>query len=163
MSGNPSPTPPETSGVNFLQRIGGHAQGKASGGFVELLPLLVSAIVIWFIIGWADQFVRPMAFVSRKPWDIPGYRRCSCGHHIPPGWTGGLHENRQDHNGPATCRSAPRPNSKTHIWGYVPSDHFHERPVPVHPGSVPRMAEGGDDCFGIGHRPSPPGTEGLYK
>ena len=41
-------------------------------GFVELLPLLVSAIVIWLIIGWTDQFVRPMAFVSGNPWDVPG-------------------------------------------------------------------------------------------
>ena len=72
MSVNPSPTPPETSGVNFLHRIGGHAQGKALGGFVELSPLLVSAIVIWLIIGWTDQFVRPMAFVSGNPWDVPG-------------------------------------------------------------------------------------------
>ena len=62
----------EASGVNFLQRIVGHVQGKALGGFMELVPLLVSAIVIWFIIGWADQFVRPMAFVSEKPWDVPG-------------------------------------------------------------------------------------------
>ena len=48
----------EASGVNFLQRIGGHVQSKVLGGFMELVPLLVSAIVIWFIIGWADQFVR---------------------------------------------------------------------------------------------------------
>ena len=62
----------EDSGVNFLQRIGGHVQGKAMGGFMELVPWLVSAIVIWFVIEWADQFVRPMAFVSGKPWDLPG-------------------------------------------------------------------------------------------
>ena len=62
----------EASGVNFLQRIGGHVQSKALGGFMELVPLLVSAIVIWFVIGWADQFVRPMAFVSERPWDLPG-------------------------------------------------------------------------------------------
>ena len=69
---NSKPDAHETSGVNFLQRIGGHVQGKALGGFMELVPLLVSAIVIWFIVGWADQFVRPMAFVSGKPWDLPG-------------------------------------------------------------------------------------------
>ena len=63
---------PGDSGVNSLQRIVGHVQGKALGGFMELVPLLVSAIVIWFVIGWADQFVRPMAFVSGKPWDVPG-------------------------------------------------------------------------------------------
>ena len=63
---------PEDSGVNFLQRIGGHVQGKTLGGFMELVPLLVSAIVIWFIVGWADQFIRPMVFVSEKPWDVPG-------------------------------------------------------------------------------------------
>ena len=63
---------PEASGTNFLQRIGGHVQGKALGGFMELVPLLVSAIVIWFVVGWADQFVRPMAFVAGKPWDLPG-------------------------------------------------------------------------------------------
>ena len=63
---------PEDSGVNFLQRIGGHVQGKALVGFMELVPLLVSEIVIWFVIGWTDQFVRPMSFVSEKPWDVPG-------------------------------------------------------------------------------------------
>ena len=62
----------EASGVNFLQRIGGHVQSKALGGFMELVPLLVSAIVIWFVIGWADQFIRPMTFVAEKPWDVPG-------------------------------------------------------------------------------------------
>ena len=69
---NSKPDALEASQANFLQRIGGHVQGKALGGFMELVPLLVSAIVIWFVIGWADQFVRPMAFVAGKPWDLPG-------------------------------------------------------------------------------------------
>ena len=58
--------------ANVFQRVGGHVQGKTLSGLVELVPLLVTIIVLWFINSYADQFVRPMGFVARKSWDVPG-------------------------------------------------------------------------------------------
>ena len=58
--------------LNTFQRIKGHVQGKTLDGLIALVPLLVSAVVLFFIIGWADQFVRPLAFVAGRPWDFPG-------------------------------------------------------------------------------------------
>ncbi len=57
---------------NVFQRVGGHIQSKTLSGLMELVPLLVTVIVLWFIISYADQFVRPMDFVAGKPWDVPG-------------------------------------------------------------------------------------------
>lgn len=57
---------------NIFQRFGGHIQGKTLSGLMALVPLLVTVIVLWFIISYADQFVRPMGFVAGKPWNVPG-------------------------------------------------------------------------------------------
>ena len=62
----------EASEINVFQRVENHVQGKTLGGLMELVPLLVTAVVLLFIIGWADQFVRPLAFVAGRPWDFPG-------------------------------------------------------------------------------------------
>ena len=58
--------------VNVFQRFAGHVQSKTLSGLMALVPLLVTVIVFWFIISYADQFVRPMGFVAGKPWDVPG-------------------------------------------------------------------------------------------
>ena len=57
---------------NLLQRIESHVQGRTLAGLVELVPLLVTVIVILFIVNQADSFVRPMAFVRGTPWDFIG-------------------------------------------------------------------------------------------
>ena len=57
---------------NLLQKFGGHIQGKTMSGLMALVPLLVTVIVLLFIIGYADRFIRPLGFVSGKPWDVPG-------------------------------------------------------------------------------------------
>ena len=41
-------------------------------GLIELVPLIVAALVLVFIIRYIDQFVRPLPFVDGKPWDFPG-------------------------------------------------------------------------------------------
>ena len=56
----------------FLSRIESHIQGRTLGGLMELVPLLVTAIVLLFIIRYADAFVRPLALVAGQPWDFPG-------------------------------------------------------------------------------------------
>lgn len=57
---------------NAFQKFGRHVQSKTMSGLMELVPLLVTLIVLWFIISYADQFVRPMGFVAGRPWDVPG-------------------------------------------------------------------------------------------
>jgi uncharacterized membrane protein len=68
----PDSSSTRVSELNVFQRFEGHVQGKTLGGLIELVPLLVSAVVLLFIIRWADQFIRPLAFVSGRPWDFPG-------------------------------------------------------------------------------------------
>ena len=58
--------------ANVFQRVAGHVQGKTLAGLMELVPLLVTVIVLLFVIGYADRFVRPWGFVAGKPWDFPG-------------------------------------------------------------------------------------------
>ena len=57
---------------NVFRRFENHVQGKTMAGFMELVPLIVSALVLVFIISYADRFIRPLPFVDGKPWDFPG-------------------------------------------------------------------------------------------
>ena len=57
---------------SLLQRIESHVQSRTLAGLIELVPLLVTIVVLLFIISHADNFVRPMAFVRGKPWDFIG-------------------------------------------------------------------------------------------
>ena len=61
------PVPP-----NVLQRVEHHVQSRTLAGLVELIPLLVTVIVLVFLVGKADALVRPLAFVADEPWDFPG-------------------------------------------------------------------------------------------
>ena len=61
------PVPP-----NILQRVERHVQSRTLAGLVELIPLLVTIIVLVFLVGKADTLVRPLAFVADEPWDFPG-------------------------------------------------------------------------------------------
>ena len=54
---------------NLLQRIESHIQGRTLAGLVELVPLLVTIVVILFLIRNADGLIRP--FVG-PPFDFPG-------------------------------------------------------------------------------------------
>ena len=55
-----------------VKRIEGHLQSKTLTGLMGLVPLLVTIFVIAFLIRYADAFVRPLPFVSGRPWDFPG-------------------------------------------------------------------------------------------
>ena len=39
---------------------------------MQLVPLLVTVFLIAFIVGHADSFVRPLPYISGRPWDFPG-------------------------------------------------------------------------------------------
>ena len=49
-----------------------HVQGKVLAGLLQLVPLLVTVIVILFIVGKTDSYVRDLPFVKGEPWDVPG-------------------------------------------------------------------------------------------
>lgn len=57
---------------NLLKRIEGHIQSRTIAGLLNLVPLLVTVIVVIFLIEKADALVRPLPFVSERPWDFPG-------------------------------------------------------------------------------------------
>ena len=63
MSSDPRSIPP------LPKRIQSHVQKKTMGGLRELLPLLITILVMGFIIGYADSFVHP--FLRLLPWEIP--------------------------------------------------------------------------------------------
>ena len=56
----------------FFNSMKNHFQSKTVNGLVEIAPTLITIIVIGAIIGYVDTFVRPLAFVSGRPWDFPG-------------------------------------------------------------------------------------------
>lgn len=55
------------------KRIEGHIQGKTLAGLFELVPLIVTVVVLVVIIGYADSAVRGLPFVEGKPWDFWGF------------------------------------------------------------------------------------------
>ncbi len=62
----------DQKGPNLPQRTGRHIQSKTMSGLIELVPLLVTFLLLSFIINNADKFIRPLMFVSSQPWDFPG-------------------------------------------------------------------------------------------
>ena len=54
-----------------LKRIQDHIFGRTLSGFLALLPLIVTIVVILVIIGNTDEAVRP--FVEGGPLDFPGF------------------------------------------------------------------------------------------
>ena len=63
---------PRRSSPNVARRIEGHLQSKTLAGLMELVPLLVTVFLIAFIIRHADSIVRPLPYISGRPWDFPG-------------------------------------------------------------------------------------------
>ena len=61
--------PSEDSEVkrNPIQRVGGHFQKKIVGGLLEMLPVMITVIVIVYIVNFIDGMVKPMIdfFVDR--------------------------------------------------------------------------------------------------
>ena len=58
--------------TGFSRRIERHIQRRTVGGIMALVPLMVTVVVLVFVIEKTDSFIRPLAFVSGKPWDLPG-------------------------------------------------------------------------------------------
>ena len=62
----------ESRGLGFVKRFERHVQGKTVGGLMELVPLMVTIMVLVFVIDKTDSFIRPLGFVEGRPWDVPG-------------------------------------------------------------------------------------------
>ena len=70
-------SPPEQSGrltrqVGPFRRLQRHLQSKTIAGLMDLVPLMVTIIVLAFIVGYADDFVEQSRLVEGRPWDFPG-------------------------------------------------------------------------------------------
>lgn len=56
----------------MMSAVEGHFQGRVLAGLLQLVPLMVTAGLLWFIIDTAQSYVRLLPFVAGKPWDKPG-------------------------------------------------------------------------------------------
>ena len=52
--------------------VEGHIQGRVVAGLLQLVPLIVTVIVLLFIVNRADGYVRQLPFVEGEPWDVTG-------------------------------------------------------------------------------------------
>ena len=62
----------EETRPNILKRIEGHIQSKTLAGLLDLVPVLVTVIVVLFLVEKTDALIRPLPFVANEPWDFPG-------------------------------------------------------------------------------------------
>ena len=58
---------------NIFERIETHIQSRTLRGFVALIPLLVTIVLLAFLVGLADDYIRSLPFVQDEPWDFPGF------------------------------------------------------------------------------------------
>jgi len=58
---------------NLFERVESHIQSRTLQGFVALIPLLVTVILLAFLIGKADGYIRSLPGVMGEPWDFPGF------------------------------------------------------------------------------------------
>ncbi len=57
----------------ILRRIESHIQRRTVSGLFELVPLIVTAVVLVVLVGYADGAVRGLPFVDGRPWDFWGF------------------------------------------------------------------------------------------
>ncbi len=58
--------------VSIFRRLQRHVQGRTVAGLMQLVPLMVTFVVISVIVGYADDFVKSSRLVEGRPWDFPG-------------------------------------------------------------------------------------------
>ena len=62
----------EMQRTSFFQRVRRHVQTRTIAGLMELVPLIVTIVVVALIVGYADNFVKQSRLVEGRPWDVPG-------------------------------------------------------------------------------------------
>ncbi len=77
---NPKESQPEESGFReaeqkrsgIVRRVDRHIQGKMLAGLLALFPLLATVAVLLFLVDHADRLIRPLPYISGRPWDVTG-------------------------------------------------------------------------------------------
>ncbi len=77
---NPKESQPEESSVQEAEqkrpgigrRVDRHIQGKMLAGLLALFPLLATVAVLLFLVDHADSLIRPLPYISGRPWDVTG-------------------------------------------------------------------------------------------
>ncbi len=57
---------------NIFERVETHIQSRTLRGFIALIPLVVTVLLLAFLIGTADGYIRALPIVDGEPWDFPG-------------------------------------------------------------------------------------------
>ncbi len=70
--GQPDIPEEEDCEPGIWKKFEGHIQRKTLAGLFELVPLIVTVVVLVVIIGYADSAVRGLPFVEGEPWDFWG-------------------------------------------------------------------------------------------
>ena len=47
-------------------------QGRTVAGLLDLVPAIVTLLVVLFLVEKTDALVRPLPFIANRPWDFPG-------------------------------------------------------------------------------------------
>ena len=71
-SANSTPADGNDGRPNILRRFEGHIQRSTLAGLLDLVPLLVTLLVVIFLVENADALIRPLPFVTGQAWDFPG-------------------------------------------------------------------------------------------
>ena len=83
---NPKEPQPEESGFpeaerkrpGFVRRVDRHIQGRMLAGLLALFPLLATVVVLLFLVDHADSLIRPLPYISGRPWDVTGIGLVVC-------------------------------------------------------------------------------------
>lgn len=57
---------------NIFKRVESHIQSRVLKGLLELVPLIVTLLVLVYLINATNDFFRGLPFVKDQPWDFPG-------------------------------------------------------------------------------------------
>ena len=57
---------------NLARRVERHIQGRILAGLMQLVPIVITGLVLSFFVSNADAMVRPLPFIGGHPWDVPG-------------------------------------------------------------------------------------------
>ena len=63
---------------SVFRRVEAHIQGKVLAGLLDLVPTIVTVVVVLFLVQKVDSLIRPLPFVEDEPWGFPGIGLVVC-------------------------------------------------------------------------------------
>ena len=66
------PTCEEEPPPNIFKGVESHIQSRVLKGLLELVPLIVTLLVLVYLVNVTNDFFRGLPFVKDQPWDFPG-------------------------------------------------------------------------------------------